>query len=174
MPTPPPTAVAEKTVILAAGDFFFSGGHTRISTLLGSCVSITLWHPRKRIGGMCHYMMTERNCTPDTALDGRYACEAFELFLQHVEQAGTRPSEYQAKLFGGANMFQEKDGSGMDIGARNVEYGHRLLASRHIAVIAEHVAGSGRRKLHFDVWSGDVWLAFPDGADAKIRNSYGR
>ena len=71
-------------------------------------------------------------------------------------------------------MFQEKDGSGMDIGARNVEYGHRLLASRHIAVIAEHVAGSGRRKLHFDLWSGDVWLAFPDGADATIRNSYGR
>ena len=163
-----------ETVVLRPGDFHFGRGNTRISTLLGSCVSLTLWHARMRIGGMCHYMMTERTRAPNTALDGRYAGEAFELFLQHVEQAGTRPSEYQAKLFGGANMFQEKDGSGMDIGARNVEYGHRLLASRHIAVIAEHVAGSGRRKLHFDLWSGDVWLAFPDGADATIRNSYGR
>ena len=170
----PHAAEAEKTVVLAAGDFYFGGGHTRISTLLGSCVSITLWHPRKRIGGMCHYMMTERTRTPDTPLDGRYATEAFELFLQHVEQAGTRPSEYQAKLFGGANMFQEINGSRMDIGARNIDYGHRLLASKHIALIAEHVAGSGRRKLHFDLWSGDVWLAFPEGADAKIRNSYGR
>ncbi len=170
----PHAAEAEKNVVLAAGDFYFGGGHTRISTLLGSCVSITLWHPRKRIGGMCHYMMTERTRTPDTPLDGRYATEAFELFLQHVEQAGTRPSEYQAKLFGGANMFQEINGSRMDIGARNIDYGHRLLASKHIALIAEHVAGSGRRKLHFDLWSGDVWLAFPEGADAKIRNSYGR
>ncbi len=174
MPLAPHAAKAENNVVLAAGDFYFGGGHTRISTLLGSCVSITLWHPRKRIGGMCHYMMTERNRAPDMPLDGRYATEAFELFLQQVEQAGTRPSEYQAKLFGGANMFQEKNGSRMDIGARNIEYGHRLLASRHIALIAEHVAGSGRRKLHFDLWSGDVWLAFPEGADATIRNSYGR
>ena len=161
-----------RTVVLSPGDFYFGGGHTRISTLLGSCVSITLWHPRKRIGGMCHYMMTERTRTPDTPLDGRYATEAFELFLQHVEQAGTRPSEYQAKLFGGANMFQEINGSRMDIGARNIDYGHRLLASKHIALIAEHVAGSGRRKLHFDLWSGDVWLAFPEGAGAEIRNSH--
>ena len=162
-----------KTVVLSAGDFYFGSGHTRISTLLGSCVSITLWHPRKHIGGMCHYMMTERNRPPDTALDGRYATEAFDLFLHHVEKAGTRPSEYQAKLFGGANMFKERKGSSMDIGARNIEYAHRLLASQHIALMAEHVAGSGRRKLHFDIWSGDVWLSFPEGQGAEIRNGYG-
>ncbi|WP_301102566.1 chemotaxis protein CheD [Propionivibrio sp.] len=169
----PHTTEAAHTVVLRPGDFHFGSGQTRISTLLGSCVSITLWHPRQRIGGMCHYMMTERPRTPDSALDGRYASEAFDLFLQHVEAAGTRPSEYQAKLFGGANMFTGGKGKGMDIGARNIDYAHRLLASRHIALIAEHVAGSGRRKLHFDLWSGEVWLAFPEGAGAKIRSGHG-
>lgn len=168
----PHTDQPVNTVVLSAGDFHFGSGHTRISTLLGSCVSITLWHPRKRIGGMCHYMMAERNRPPDAALDGRYATEAFELFLQHVEQAGTRPAEYQAKLFGGANMFKNEAGR-MDIGERNIEYAHRLLASRHIALMSEHVAGSGRRKLHFDLWSGDVWLAFPEGKGAEIRSTYG-
>lgn len=169
----PHAAEAQETVVLGAGDFYFGGGKTRISTLLGSCVSITLWHPRKRIGGMCHYMMTERARSADMPLDGRYAVEAFELFLSHVERAGTQPSEYQAKLFGGANMFRQSKAGNMDIGARNVEYGHRLLESRHIALVAEHVAGSGRRKLHFDLWSGDVWLAFPEGEDARIRSSHG-
>ena len=163
---------AEHTVVLHPGDFYFGGGRTRISTLLGSCVSITLWHPRRRIGGMCHYLMTERSRPPGSALDGRYANEAFDLFLQHVEAAGTRPGEYQAKLFGGGNMFKDSDSS-TGIGPRNVELGRSLLSSRHIALIAEHVAGSGRRKLHFDLWSGDVWLAFPEGAGAKIRNGYG-
>lgn len=167
------TAHNGTTVVLRPGDFHFGSGHTRISTLLGSCVSITLWHPRKRIGGMCHYMMTERNRLPDAPLDGRYAVEAFALFLQHVETANTRPSEYQAKLFGGANMFKGTQGDGMDIGARNIEYAHRLLASQNITLMAEHVAGSGRRKLHFDIWSGDVWLAFPEGAGAEIRSTYG-
>lgn len=169
----PHSAEAHETVVLSAGDFYFGGGRIRISTLLGSCVSITLWHPRKRIGGMCHYMMTERERAAETALDGRYANEAFALFLHHVEQAGTRPSEYQAKLFGGANMFKNNKGSGMDVGARNVDYAHHLLDAAHIALVAEHVAGSGRRKLHFDVWSGDVWLAFPEGENAEIRNSHG-
>lgn len=164
-----PSSDTPDIVILRPGDFHFGGGQTRISTLLGSCVSITLWHPRKRIGGMCHYMMTERKRRADSPLDGRYASETFELFLQHVTQANTHPSEYQAKLFGGANMFNHKAG-GMDIGARNLEAAHHFLANHHIALIAEHIGGSGRRKLHFDLWSGDVWLAFPEGVGARIRN----
>ena len=166
-------AEAEATVVLAAGDFHFGGGRTRISTLLGSCVSITLWHPSLPIGGMCHYMMTERAGAPETPPDGRYAAEAFALFLQHVAAAGTKPGEYQAKLFGGANMFAGEPGGRMAIGERNLDYAHRFIKAQHIALVAEHVGGSGRRKLHFDLWSGDVWLAFPEGAGAKTRSSHG-
>ena len=171
----PPADTPEdiETVVLRPGDFHFGGGHTRISTLLGSCVSITLWHPRKHIGGMCHYMMTELERPIERAgheLDGRYASKAFELFLRHVDRAGTRPSEYQAKLFGGANMFGQKAEGKLDIGARNIEVARQFLAANHIAPLAEHIGGSGRRKLHFDLWSGNVWLAFPEGAGAAIRN----
>lgn len=158
-------------VVLNTGDFHFGGGRTRISTLLGSCVSITLWHPRKRIGGMCHYMLTQRHRPDGAALDGRFAAEAFELFLQQVKKHDTRPWEYQAKLFGGANMFGS-DGAGQpDIGARNIDYGLSFLDAHHIALISRHVGGSGRRKLHFDLWNGSVWLAFPEGEGAEIRSA---
>jgi len=170
-------ALPLKTVLLEPGDFYFGAGRTRISTLLGSCISITLWHPRKRIGGMCHYMLTERNPQnsrpANVALDGRYASEAFALFLQHVEAAGTRPGEYQAKLFGGANMFSGGSTGKMDIGPRNIDYGRQLLAAKNITLIAEHVGGSGRRKLHFELWSGDVLLAFPEGSGAQTRSRNG-
>ena len=175
----PPAPASISSVVLAAGEFYFGGGTTRISTLLGSCVSITLWHPRKHIGGMCHYMMTARKnegiAQPERTakLDGRYADEAFKLFLQGVEQAGTRPAEYQAKLFGGADMFGTAKGSPMNIGERNIAFGRDLLSHHGITLIAEHIGGSGRRKLHFDLWSGDVWLAFPEGVGAEIRGSRG-
>jgi chemotaxis protein CheD len=122
--------------------------------------------------------MTERNAQnvrpANVPLDGRYAFEAFALFLQHVEAAGTRPSEYQAKLFGGSNMFDGGSTGKMDIGPRNISYGRQLLASKNIALMAEHVGGSGRRKLHFELWSGDVLLAFPQGSGAQQnRNKYG-
>lgn len=160
----------QREVFLNPGDFHFGEGKTRISTLLGSCVSITLWHPRLRIGGMCHYMLTDRKREKNQPLDGRFGTEAFALFLGCVESAGTRPSDYQAKIFGGANMFSGKNGDKLDIGPRNIALAHRLLTSSNIALVAEHVGGSGRRKLHFDLWSGDVWLAFPEGSDATIRN----
>lgn len=166
-----------RAVVLEPGEFYFGSGRTRISTLLGSCISITLWHPRQRIGGMCHYMLPERKRESGqplrAALDGRYAKDAFALFLQHVEAAGTRPGEYQAKLFGGANMFADHSKRAIDIGARNIEYGRQLLASRNIPLIAEHVGGSGRRRLHFELWNGHVWLAFPEGSGAQIRSVHG-
>ena len=164
-----------KRVMLNPGDFHFGGGHTRISTLLGSCISITLWHPLRRMGGMCHYVIAERRVNIERlshpSLDGRYANDAFALFLQHMTEAGTRPGEYQAKLFGGGNMFN-KGGDSMAIGSRNIERGRELLAAHNISLIAEHVGGNGRRKLHFDLRSGHVWLAFPEGSNAYIRNTH--
>lgn len=118
---------------------------------------------------MCHYMMTERRRGQGDPLDGRYAVEAFALFLQHVEAAGTRPAEYQAKLFGGANMFNTT--KMMNVGQKNITCGRSILASRSIELVAEHVAGTGRRKLHFDLWSGNAWLAFPEGRDAQVVKS---
>jgi hypothetical protein len=45
--------------------------------------------------------------------------------------------------------------------------------TRISTLLAEQVGGSGRRKLHFDLWSGDVWLAFPQGSNARIRSAHG-
>lgn len=164
---------AIQEVFLNPGELYFGEGGTRISTLLGSCVSITLWHPQRRIGGMCHYMLTERVRPADAALDGRFGSEACALFLQHMAAAGTRPGEYQAKLFGGGNMLSGASTGEIAIGPRNVAYGRHFLTAQGIPLIAEHVVGSGRRKLYFDLWSGDVWLAFPQGSDARIRSGGG-
>lgn len=169
-------ACSPKTVTLNPGEFYFGGGNTRISTLLGSCVSITLWHPLRRIGGMCHYMLPECVAelarSPHSALDGRYAGDAFELLLQNIIAAGSLPSEYQAKLFGGGNMLNCGEDE-MAIGLRNIERGRELLAANDIPLIAQHVGGNGRRILRFDLNSGHVWLAFPEGYNAYIRNANG-
>ena len=68
-----------REVFLQPGGFYFGGGRTRISTLLGSCISITLWHPARRIGGMCHFMLPTRGQPAGAPLDGRYADEALAL-----------------------------------------------------------------------------------------------
>lgn len=153
-------------IFLQPGEFYFGDESTRIRTLLGSCVSITLWHPQRRIGGMCHYMLPSRGGRRTGTPDGRYADEVMQLFLCEVVATGTEPAEYEVKLFGGGNMFAaqaERNGSGSDrstasLSQRNIDVGRHLLREHGFHIKAENVGGKGRRNIIFDIWSGDVWV----------------
>jgi len=150
-------------IFLQPGEFYFGDSDTRIRTLLGSCVAITLWHTRLRIGGMCHYLLPQRRRTraPDVSeeLDGRYADEAVQMFLREIAQHGTRVGEYEAKLFGGGRMFSAaRSGRFTDVPNQNMEAGRALLAAHGFTVHAEDLGGNGHRQIIFDVASGAVWV----------------
>lgn len=152
-----------KTVFLNPGEFHFDRAPGLIRTLLGSCVAVTLWHPRLRQGGMCHFMLPGRAHYELDSLDGRYAVEAFHLFDRAIARIPARPGEFQAKLFGGGNMFrQSEEWLGSNVARRNIDIARLLLNERGIGVVAEHVGGSGHRKLVFDLMSGEVRLGHTD------------
>jgi len=154
-------------VFINPGEFYFGEGHIRVSTLLGSCVSITLWHSLRRHGGMCHYMLDSRGIIMG-GLDGKYADEAMELFMVELKKRKTHPAEYQVKMFGGGNMFRhtKKVISEDDIGSRNIAAGLHLLERYGFKLNAKHVGGFGHRRLLLDLWSGDAWMKFTDNAKA--------
>jgi chemotaxis protein CheD len=146
-------------VFLSPGEVYFGSPPTRIRTLLGSCVAVTLWHPRLMIGGMCHYMMPSRNVTVPTAeLSGRYADEAMLILLGELQAADTPPNDYVVKIFGGGNQFTKYAGAGIDVATRNVDAGLMLLSRHGLTPTAMHLGGSGHRQVILDLWSGDVWL----------------
>jgi chemotaxis protein CheD len=146
-------------VVLKIGQFYFGGGRTKIRTLLGSCVSITMWHPRLKIGGMCHYMLPRRGPgeTASLAAEGNYADEVMQMFLREIRHAGTRPQEYIVKLFGGGCMFVDTNEI-REVSGRNISAGRDLLAKHGFAISAENTGGYGSRVLVFELWSGDVWI----------------
>lgn len=144
-------------VILNPGDFYFASAGTRLRTLLGSCVSISMWHPRLRVGGMCHYMNPRRRNRSPHELSGRYADEAIELFLRELRRTNTLPHEYQVKMFGGGNQFPGAR-HGVDIPRQNIETGLELLDRYGFEVIATHLGGTGARHILFDLADGGVWM----------------
>lgn len=166
-------------IFLQPGDFYFGDVNTRIRTILGSCVSITMWHPTRLIGGMCHFQLPSRPKKSGTTLDGHYADEAMQMFLKEIRAAKTHPVEYRVKVFGGGNMFpriKEKallkaagDTTGkhfnMDVAGRNVLVARELIASNGFKIDAEDLGGDGHRNLIFDIWSGHAWLRKPSPLD---------
>lgn len=155
---PAPPDVLE--IFLQPGELWFGEERTRIRTVLGSCVAIVLWHPQRRIGGMCHFMLPvrPRARTADQPLDGRYGDEAMELLLREMRRAGTAAADYQAKLFGGGCMFSEDVNGGAHIPRRNMEAGRALLEREGLQLLTHDLGGQGHRNVIFDIWSGDVWM----------------
>ena len=146
-------------IFLQPGDFYFGDKNTRIRTLLGSCVSITLWHPKKHIGGMCHYMLpTNKRQKHNDQLDGKYAEDAMHLFMHEIKLAHTHPQEYEVKIFGGGNQFPTQDQRVFSVSDQNVAIGRKLLAQHGLAIKSEHMGGDGHRNIIFNLWSGDVWV----------------
>lgn len=155
---------ADTDIFLQPGEFYFGDASTRIRTLLGSCVAITLWHPTRLVGGMCHYMLPSR-LQPGAQLDGKYAEEAMQLFLLEAARRGTQLQEYQVKLFGGGNMFpgyRRKNASGSltanNVADSNIATAHRLVTRHRLQLRAEDLGRSGHRNVLFDIRSGHVWV----------------
>lgn len=144
-------------IFLQPGDFFWGDANTRIRTILGSCISICMWHPILKEGGMCHYMLPSRNSKKDLShLDGKYADEAWELFRKEIIKIGTKPSDYVTKLFGGASMFNNF--STIQMGQKNINMARKIIADNNLNVVSENLGGTKSRRIHFEIWSGNVWL----------------
>ncbi len=152
---------ASKKVFLHPGDFCFTRDPIHIHTLLGSCISITLWHPRLKIGGMCHFTLPRYpgKQTPDRKLDGRYADDVMEMFRLEASRCGTRLPEYEAKIFGGGNMMRSEGENVEDsIGSKNAATAMQLLMRENVDILVAHVGEFGHRRLVFEVDTGDVWV----------------
>lgn len=153
-------------IFLQPGDYYFGDRNTRIRTVLGSCVSITMWHPKHLIGGMCHFMLPTRERGKMDRLDGRYADEAMAMFLRDITAAGTQSAEYEVKLFGGGNMFPNTPQKGKKLQAENCssiscrnEQAARALAQHYdFRIQASNLGGAGHRQIFFEIWTGHVWV----------------
>ncbi|NHZ91499.1 chemotaxis protein CheD [Massilia sp. CCM 8733] len=142
-------------IFLQPGDFFVGDAECRVRTLLGSCVSITLWQPQARIGAMSHFLLPGRS--KGTEPDARYGNDALDLMLAGLRAQGVEGSACQAKIFGGGNMFPSRRSAHPAIGMQNGAEARALLAGYAIPVLSACLYGVGHRQIIFDIASGDVW-----------------
>lgn len=143
-------------LFLMPGQLHFGAHAASIRTLLGSCVAITLWHPVRRLGGMCHYLLPSRARGAQEPLDGRYGDEALETLLQHIRACGTSPQDYQAHLYGGADTLPEGTGLKFNVGERNIEQGWGFVDRHGLQLQGVDVGEDVPRTVTLRLASGEV------------------
>lgn len=138
---------------LRPGDYFV-GSRGPVRTLLGSCVSVTLWHPQRRVGAMSHFVLWARPAA-GAAADPRYGADALRLMISALARLGVDYRACQARVVGGGNMFAPRRGT-PSIGRSNGLHACRALDALGVAVASRSLFGDGYRRVSFDPASGEV------------------
>ena len=113
-----------------------------VSTILGSCISICLWDPVARVGGMNHLLLPDVKQQNASMTAG--AVDMDQLINKMMPLGAERP-RLRAKLFGGSSMLKGRT----DIGSRNAEFGRSYLRNEGIPCDAEDTGGTKARRLKY-------------------------
>jgi chemotaxis protein CheD len=141
---------------LMPGELYFGAEAGTVKTLLGSCVALTLWHPRRRVGGMCHYLLPGRARAAAEGLDGRYGDEAVLALVQQLETMGCRTSDLVVHLYGGADTMAESLGVKLNVGERNIEQGWMLVERYGFMLDGVDVGDNVPRTVSLELIGGSV------------------
>ena len=138
-----------------------------ISTILGSCVSVCLYCPEKKMGGMNHFALPSEHYTGKKHDSmGRNLDDSMNLgsisipvlIEELCRRTKTSYGSLQAKIVGGAAVMEELKQSS-EIGALNIAIAKEILKKFGIPIIASDVGGSTGRKVLFHTDTGRLRVA---------------
>ncbi len=151
---------------LKPGEMFITQEPTLVTTLLGSCVAVTMFHSRRRIGAICHGLLPSCRendatlCTKNCAYGFKFMDCSIQRMLEQFKAFGMKSAEVEIKMFGGADMFGVPGGNGqrMTVGMQNILMSRKALSDAGLSVQVEDVGGERGRKIIFYTHTGEVLL----------------
>jgi chemotaxis protein CheD len=151
-------------VYLRPGEFFLAREPTVIRTILGSCVGITFWSARLRIGALCHSMLPR---APTNLFDSgseinlaegrRYVDFCIHDLARQFDELGVPRTQVRVKLFGGADVLAVANPCAKPtVGRQNADTALHILAEEGYTIEAKSLGDVFGRKIRFNTGNGDV------------------
>jgi len=142
-------------VKILPGEFYISKAPDEvISTTLGSCISVTIFDPVARIGGMNHFMLPSSTSGhwAGISASARYGNFAMEHMINEAIKAGAVKSRFVAQVVGGGAMI----GNTEDIGRSNAKFAEEYLKVEGIPVKKTDVGLKVSRRVDFVPSTGEM------------------
>jgi len=157
-------AISEKPAQVGMGQIAMLTQRQTARAVLGSCIGLSLWHPRLKVASLAHIVLPSANGR--TGVPGKFADTAIPYMIEELKKLGAPYHGLKAKLTGGANMFASS--GPLQVGAQNAEAVRQHLASLSVPIDAEHVGGKHGRRITFDSTTGMVTIEIVGQPDATI------
>jgi len=160
-------------VHLRIGELIVTSEPQWVITLLGSCVSVTMFCHRTKLAGICHALLPgpcNSGVLVDSADRFRFISHVIPAMLDCFQQKGIRKEEIEVKMFGGANVLQSgcNGSENQWIGNANIIAAREVLRETGLIIKAESVGGTFGRKILFNTQTGEVLHKYLRQTDERI------
>lgn len=141
-------------IYLKPGELFVDGKPAIVQTILGSCVSVTMYCTKGMYGAICHAMLP----TGGSDTTARYVDAAIHTLIERMQQFGSRREWIEVKLFGGSSMIFAPNNERVGVGEKNINRAKEILEKLQLPLAAEDTGGILSRRLIFNSFTGEVFV----------------
>ncbi len=154
-----------EAIYLKPGELYAGRSPACITTVLGSCIAITMYDRVNHAAAICHALQP---VCPKASSDFCLNCSqkyrsvrcAVGEMVRRMKRLNAFGRDLEIKVFGGAALLRGAgDGrKGRSVGEQNIEEAERVLDEYGLRVHVMEVGGSVGRKIIFDTTNGAVFL----------------
>ncbi len=150
------------------GELFVSKKSYKIRTILGSCVSVTIFDRKNNFGGMNHFMLPKTEAS--FGADYKYGDISTKKLIEKMLARGSAREDLVLKLFGGSRVVEALKET--DIGKKNLQTAYDVISAYGLTVARKHIRTSRGMKLIFDNQTNKVLareLSQSNGSQQKLQ-----
>ncbi|TGN19972.1 chemotaxis protein CheD [Leptospira idonii] len=145
----------KQKVYLNIGEAFFTSGNYEIRTILGSCVSVCLFHSEHGFSAINHILLPGTADVKEEKQSLRYGITSMELMINEFVKHGIARNHLKAKIFGGS---QSPRLTTNNAGPKNIAFVTEFLGTEKIPIVSNDTGGEQYRKLSFHTDTYDVFI----------------
>jgi len=124
-----------------------------VTYALGSCIAVIVHDPKRKVGGMIHYMLPLSEIAPEKAKDkpAMFADTGIPELFRTMYGLGCDKKDLVVKVAGGGALYDDK--GLFSIGTRNYTVLRKMFWKAGVIIAAEDVGGAKSRTAR--LWVGD-------------------
>lgn len=139
-----------------------------ITYALGSCISVAIYDPKVKVGGLLHFML------PDSTLDANKAKEKAAMFadtgipllFKSCYAIGAEKKRIIVKVAGGASILD--DGNYFRIGQKNITAMRKIFWHNNVLIDAEDTGRNCNRTVRLELASGRCLVKSSEGTVKEL------
>ena len=155
-----------KQIFLLPGQWAVPHEPSELTTILGPCVAVCLFDRARGIGGMNHFLLAVGGSSGRER--SRYGDTSCEDLVQCLFASGSRATDLEARIIGGANVGRSTVPAGESLGERNAEMARSVMKRHGIEVGFEDTGGANARRLRFRTGAGILEVKTIDGVSSTV------